>query len=72
MPLDLPRLFIGTLIYNEPMAALDDLRFERILRGFAGHYLVHPLSQTQFALNGGRGLTDLNAGMPLPMSMAAP
>ena len=49
MPLDLPRLFIGTLIYNEPMAALDDLRFERILRGFAGHYLVHPLSQTQFA-----------------------
>jgi hypothetical protein len=55
MPLDLPRLFIGTLIYNEPMAALDDLRFERILRGFAGHYLVHPLSQTQFAFERGEG-----------------
>jgi hypothetical protein len=55
MPLDLPRLLIGTLVYDEPMAALDDMRFERVLRGFAGHYVVHPLSQTHFAFERGEG-----------------
>lgn len=55
MPLDLPRLLIGTLIYEEPMAALDDMRFERILRGFASHYVVHPLTQLQFAFERGEG-----------------
>ena len=55
MPLDLPRLLIGTLIYEEPLAALDDVRFERILRGFASHYVVHPLSHLQFAFERGEG-----------------
>ncbi|MFM7028684.1 MAG: hypothetical protein ACKOXK_08430 [Chakrabartia sp.] len=55
MALDLARLLIGTLIYNEPMAALDDMRFERVLRGFASHYVVHPVSQLQFAFERGEG-----------------
>ena len=55
MPLDLPRLLVGTLIYQEPMAALDDMRFERILRGFSSHYVVHALSQWQFAFERGEG-----------------
>ena len=55
MPLDLPRLFIGTLIYDEPMAALDDMRFERVRRGFAGHYVVRPLSKVQFMFERGEG-----------------
>ncbi len=55
MPINLPRLIVGTLIYEEPMAALDDMRFERILRGFAGHYVVHPLSQSHFAFERGEG-----------------
>ncbi len=55
MPVDLPRLLIGTLIYEEPIAALDDRRFDRIVRGFASHYVVHPLSQLQFAFERGEG-----------------
>ena len=55
MPLDLPRLLFGTLIYEEPMAALDDGRFERIVSGFASHYVIHPMSQFQFAFERGEG-----------------
>lgn len=55
MPINLPRLFIGNLVYDERLAALDDVRFERILRGFAAHYVVHPLSQSQFAFARGEG-----------------
>lgn len=55
MSLDLGRLFIGTLDYREPFAALDDVRFERILRGFGGHYVVHPTSHTSFSFERGEG-----------------
>lgn len=55
MAIDLPRLFLGTLDYTEPMAALDDVRFERILRGFGSHYVVTPVSHTRFAFERGEG-----------------
>ncbi|RJT22639.1 hypothetical protein D5I55_12475 [Chakrabartia godavariana] len=55
MSLDIGRLFIGTLDYTLPMAALDDARFERILRGFASHYVVNPHSHTSFAFERGEG-----------------
>ena len=55
MALDLSRLFIGTLDYTIPFAALDDVRFERILRGFGSHYVVHPTSQSSFTFARGEG-----------------
>lgn len=55
MTLDLGRLFIGTLDYTLPMAALDDARFERILHGFGSHYVVNPHSYTSFAFERGEG-----------------
>jgi len=55
MPINLPRLFVGTLIYDEPSAVLDDMRFERIMRGFSSHYVVRPVSQRQFVFERGEG-----------------
>lgn len=55
MAVDLPRLFIGTLSYDVPSAALDDVRFERILRGFASHYVINATSQSQFSFARGEG-----------------
>ncbi len=55
MALDLARLFTGTLVYDEPMSALDDARFERIISGFGGHYLVTPRSNVSFSFERGEG-----------------
>jgi hypothetical protein len=55
MPVNLPRLFLGTLAYDEPVAALDDARFERVIDGFAGHYLVTPLSNVEFRFERSEG-----------------
>ena len=49
------QLFLGTLAYDEPVAALYDARFERVINGFAGHYLVIPLSNVEFRFERGEG-----------------
>lgn len=55
MPVDLPRLFLGTLAYDEAVAPLDDARFSRIANGFAGNYVVVPQSDNAFRFERGEG-----------------
>ncbi len=52
---DLRQLARGRLVYDEPIAALDDIRFERILRGFADHYDVSSHSGSLFSFDRGEG-----------------
>jgi hypothetical protein len=52
---DLLQLFLGRLVYEEPVAALDDVRFERIIRGFGSHYQVTSASNTKFSFERGEG-----------------
>jgi hypothetical protein len=55
MALDLGQLFAGRLVYAEPVTALDDVRFDRIIKGFADHYVVSQESETRFSFARGEG-----------------
>jgi hypothetical protein len=55
MAIDLGQLFAGRLVYDAPVAALDDVRFERIERGFAQHYEVTSRSTSTFSFERGEG-----------------
>jgi len=57
--LDWKRTLTGILAYEQPFAALDGERFERIERGFAAHYLVDRLSPDAFRFARGEGYTRL-------------
>ncbi len=59
---DIPQLFIGRLTYVEPLPALDDVRFERIVRGFAKHYDVTTLDGSRFTFARGEGYLRIGAG----------
>jgi hypothetical protein len=55
MAIDLASLARGQLVYSVREAALDDVRFERILRGFADHYLITNHSLARFEFERGEG-----------------
>lgn len=59
MAIDLGQLFAGRLVYDAPVAALDDVRFERIIRGFERHYLVTNHNATQFSFERGEGYINI-------------
>jgi hypothetical protein len=51
---------LGRLVYVEPSPALDDIRFERIVRGFAQHYDVTSHSARSFSFARGEGYLRLD------------
>lgn len=55
MAVDLAQLVRGTLSYGLREPALDDIRFERILRGFAEHYDIVGNSHSRFSFERGEG-----------------
>jgi hypothetical protein len=55
MAIDLGSLVRGQLVYSVREPALDDIRFERILRGFADHYEVTSHSLARFDFERGEG-----------------
>jgi len=57
--IDWARLLTGVLAYEQPFAALDGERFERIARGFAGHYEIEWLGPDRFGFARGEGYTPL-------------
>jgi hypothetical protein len=62
MAIDLGQLFLGRLVYEEASAALDDVRFERIIRGFAKHYDVTTHSSSLFSFARGEGYLQISRG----------
>jgi hypothetical protein len=62
MAINLGQLLIGRLVYEEPVPALDDVRFERIIRGFARHYDVTTESNTRFSFARGEGYLQISRG----------
>ncbi len=48
MAVDLSQLARGLLVYTVREPALDDVRFERIVNGFGGHYLIAARSPNRF------------------------
>lgn len=62
MQLDPSQLFVGRLVYVEPVAALDDIRFERIIRGFAQHYEVTTHDAASFSFERGEGYLEISKG----------
>jgi hypothetical protein len=59
MAIDLGQLFAGRLVYDAPVAALDDVRFERIVRGFGQHYEVTSQSASKFYFERGEGYINI-------------
>ncbi len=55
MAYDIGQLLIGRLVYAEPVSALDDVRFDRILNGFAAHYEVQRDGVAGFQFSRGEG-----------------
>ncbi len=55
MAIDIKQIFLGRLVYDMPIAALDDVRFERIRRGFGQHYLLPLNSPNMFSFERGEG-----------------
>jgi hypothetical protein len=60
MSIEMGPLLAGRLVYDAPVAALDDVRFERIIRGFAQHYEVTTSSGTKFSFARGEGYLRLD------------
>lgn len=52
---DLQQLALGRLVYEAPMTSIDDVRFERIIRGFAGHYEITSHNGSVFTFARGEG-----------------
>jgi hypothetical protein len=52
---DMKALLLGRLVFTDPQVALDDARFERVISGFGGHYLVTPTSPDSFTFQRGEG-----------------
>jgi hypothetical protein len=59
---DVGQLLIGKLIYEEPFSALDDVRFERVIRGFAQHYDVTTHNASDFSFARGEGYLQISRG----------
>lgn len=57
--IDWKALVTGIVAYEQPFAALDGERFERIERGFGSHYQVDRLSSDAFRFARGEGYTRL-------------
>lgn len=57
--IDWKALVTGIVAYEQPFAALDGERFERIERGFGEHYQVDRLSSDAFGFSRGEGYTRL-------------
>jgi hypothetical protein len=57
--IDWKRTLSGVLTYEQPFAALDGERFERIERGFAAHYEIERTSSDAFRFGRGEGYTRL-------------
>jgi hypothetical protein len=55
MAIDIKQIFLGKLIYDMPIPALDEVRFERIRRGFGQHYLLPLNSPNMFSFERGEG-----------------
>ncbi len=62
MAIDMGQLMLGRVVYEEAVPALDDVRFERIIRGFAQHYEVVTNSSTAFSFARGEGYLQANRG----------
>jgi hypothetical protein len=58
MSIDIGQIFLGKLLYDLPIAALDDVRFERIRRGFGQHYLLPLNSPNMFSFERGEGFVS--------------
>lgn len=54
---DFRHLLFGRLVYDETVPVLDDVRFERILRGFSAHYEVTTHDSNRFTFARGEGYT---------------
>jgi hypothetical protein len=57
--IDWKALITGIVAYEQPFAALDGERFERIERGFGAYYQVDRLSPDAFGFSRGEGYTRL-------------
>lgn len=57
--IDWTRMATGIVAYEQPFAALDTERFERIANGFGGHYEVEWLSPDAFRFARGEGYSRL-------------
>jgi hypothetical protein len=55
MAIDLGDLVRGTLTYAVREPALDDVRFERVRRGFGDHFLLSEASPNRFHFERGEG-----------------
>lgn len=60
MAIEFGALFAGNLVYDEAWAALDDVRFDRIVAGFAQHYNVAHDGQASFSFARGEGYLRLD------------
>ncbi len=60
MGIEFGALFAGNLVYDEAWAALDDVRFDRIVAGFAQHYNVAQESGSSFSFARGEGYLRLD------------
>jgi hypothetical protein len=58
--IDLAQVFLGKLVFALNTPAMDDVRFERVLRGFGGHYLVNPHSGSRFSFERGEGFVKFD------------
>jgi hypothetical protein len=57
--IDWKTVLTGIVAYEQPFAALDGERFERIERGFSSHYDVQRVSSDAFAFTRGEGYSRL-------------
>jgi hypothetical protein len=55
MALDMGQMVLGRLVYDVNVPALDDVRFERVVRGFARHYEVTTETGSRFTFARGEG-----------------
>jgi hypothetical protein len=58
--IDLAQVFLGRLVFSLPTPAMDDVRFERVLRGFGAHYLISETSGSRFAFERGEGFVKFD------------
>lgn len=57
--IDWKTVLTGIVAYEQPFAALDGERFDRIERGFSSHYEVQRVSPDAFAFTRGEGYSRL-------------
>ncbi len=59
MAIDMGQIALGRLVYDVNVPALDDVRFERVVRGFARHYEVETQTGSRFSFARGEGYLSI-------------